>query len=151
MSVLSNVAKFVLGVLLAIAILMGGGVAAALYFMNKNSIPPPKPMFANDKPTLKVHRPIAKAKPQSQLLKPTDSSSKPVEPGAYRARVTWSDGLSLRSEPNQSAEHVASLNYNQKVVVLAQSNDQSWQRVRLEGSDTEGWIKAGNTEPVEKP
>ncbi len=53
------------------------------------------------------------------------SKSKPLEPGAYQARVTWSQGLSLRSEPNGDAERVGSAAYNQQIVVLGESADKT--------------------------
>lgn len=152
----SGLAKFLIGFILAIAVLMGGGVAAAMYFMYKVTIHPPKPVFANEKPTVK-----AQGKPDSATAKRTPepatnpsatsnpsetSSPKPLEPGAYKARVTWSEGLSLRSEPTLDAERIGSVAYNQQIVVLEESTDKTWQRVRLEDSEQKGWIKAGNTE-----
>lgn len=149
----SSLVKFLLGVILAIAILAGGGVATALYFMFKVSTPPPKPMFANDKPT-KLQSPAKSAKSTSSATATAksnssdNSSSQPLEAGAYKARVTWAEGLSLRSEPNLDAERVGSTAYNQTIVVLGESADKNWQRVRLENGEQEGWIKAGNTEKV---
>lgn len=148
----SSLVKLLLGVVLAIAILAGGGVATALYFMFKISTPPPKPMFANDKPT-KVQSPAKTAKSTLSATATTKSSSdksssQPLEAGAYKARVTWAEGLSLRSEPNLDAEPVGSTAYNQTIVVLGESADKNWQRVRLENGEQEGWIKAGNTEKV---
>lgn len=148
----SSLVKLLLGVILAIAILMGGGVATALYFMFKVTTPPPKPIFANDTPSVKAQRsPASKtakrtpspAKKPSATPSSTDSS-KPLEPGAYKARVTWSQGLSLRSEPNLDAERTGSAAYNQLIVVLGESTDKNWQRVRLADGEQEGWIKAGN-------
>ncbi|MBV8884947.1 MAG: SH3 domain-containing protein [Chroococcidiopsidaceae cyanobacterium CP_BM_RX_35] len=152
----SALAKLVLGVFLAIAILGCGGVAASLYFINRNSTPPPKPIYANDKPSLVARRLAAKKKAKSQLkpiaeASPADSPSPgPLEPGTYKARVTWSDGLRLRSEPNSDAETIGSLGYNQEVVVLAESDNQKWQRIRIEDSGKEGWVKTGNTERIDK-
>jgi hypothetical protein len=158
--ILFNIAKFLLGFILAIALLVGGGVAAALYFMNKVSTHPPKPIFPNDKPMLKDQRPpnaatakstrLLAAKPSPTLSRTQTSSPKPIEPGAYKARIIWPHGLSLRSQPNVDGEHIGSLSYNQPIVVLEQSADKNWQRIRLKGSNREGWIKAGNTQPVEK-
>ena len=42
---LSNILKIILGVFLAIAILVGGSAALAIYFMNRTSITPPKTCF----------------------------------------------------------------------------------------------------------
>lgn len=145
-----SLVKLLLGVILAIAILMGAGVATALYFMFKVTTPPPKPIFANDKPSLTQRSPDSKtAKRTPPAKRPTTpnsttSSSKPLEPGTYKARVTWAQGLSLRSGPNLDAERTGSAAYNQLIVVLGESSDKNWQRVRLENGEQEGWIKAGN-------
>lgn len=155
----SGLAKFLLGFTLAIALLIGGGVAAAMYFMNKVSTRPPKPIFTNEKPALKAqHRPnnatasttLPTAQPSATPSPTYTSSPKPLESGAYKARANWPQGLSLRSEPNLAAEYVGSVGYHQPLIVLEQSADKNWQRVRLEGSEREGWIKAGNIERVER-
>lgn len=149
----SGLVKLLLGVILAIAILMGGGVATALYFMFKVSTPP-KPIFANDKSSVKKQSPTKTAKRTAAATASTktgssdNSSSEQLETGAYKARVTWTQGLSLRAEPNLDAERVGSTAYNQAIVVLGESADKSWQRVRLENGEQEGWIKAGNTEKL---
>lgn len=145
-----SLVKLLLGVILAIAILMGAGVATALYFMFKVTTPPPKPIFANDKSSVTQRSPASKtAKRTTSPAKPsatpkTDSSPEPLALGTYKARVTWSQGLSLRSEPNLDAERTGSAAYNQLIVVLGESADKNWQRVRLEDGEQEGWIKAGN-------
>jgi hypothetical protein len=43
---------------------------------------------------------------------------------------------------------VGGVEYNETVVVLEESADKEWQRVRLEDGSQEGWIKAGNTERI---
>lgn len=154
-----NLVKFVLGVILAIAILTGSGVAVALYFMYRGTTHPPKPVFANEKGMVKAEQSpspkIAKSTSSSTLPstpEPTASetpSAKPLEPGAYRARVTWQQGLILRTEPSLNAERTGGIDYNQQVVVLEDSADKNWQRIRLEDSEQQGWVKAGNLERVE--
>lgn len=143
----SSLVKLLLGIILAIAILMGGGVATALYFMFKVTTPPPKPIFANDKP-IKAQDSLNSKITKRTPLPAAQSKSKPLELGAYQARVTWSQGLTLRSEPKGDAERVGSAAYNQQIVVLGESADQTWQRVRLEDSSQEGWIKSGNVQRV---
>ena len=150
----SGLAKVLLGVILAIAILLGGGVATVLYFMLKGSSSPPKPIFANDKPSVTGQRSptsnTAKSTSQPTTANSTDTqATNPLAPGTYKARVTWSDGLSLRSEPNLDAEKVGGAAYNEQVIVLGESADKNWQRIRLENGEDEGWIKAGNTQKVE--
>ena len=155
----SGLIKFLLGFSLAIALIVGGGVATAAYFLYKVTILPAKPVFANDKPTVKAK---AKKPPDAATAKRTSQpatkpsatptsnnpSPEPLEPGAYEARVTWPQGLSLRSEPNQDAERVGSLDYNQQIVVLQESTDKNWQQVRLKDSEQKGWVKAGNTKRI---
>ncbi|MEH2292642.1 SH3 domain-containing protein [Nostoc sp.] len=165
---LSGFTKFILGFLLAIAVLVGGGVAVALYFMNRTGIPPAKPVFSNDSPSVKAQAPKGtepgRGKPSlktgtqaqsSATSTPTESpkatpSPKPLPSGAYRGRVSWAQGLSLRSQPNQEAERIGGVGFNQKIIVLEESEDKAWQKIRLEGSEQEGWVKAGNTEKVDQ-
>ncbi|BAY96105.1 SH3 type 3 domain-containing protein [Tolypothrix tenuis PCC 7101] len=163
----SNLLKFILGFLLAIAILIGTGVATALYFMNRTAIPPTKPIFANDHPSQRTQSPkateAAATKTESQpKATPTptptptttetpkaEESPKPLPPGAYQGKVTWNQGLSLRAEPKQDAERVGGVGFNQKVIILEESDDKLWQKIRQEDTNQEGWVKAGNTEKLE--
>jgi hypothetical protein len=64
--------------------------------------------------------------------------------GAYKGRVTWSSGLSLRAEPNTSASRVGGVDYNSELIILETSQDGQWQKVRVANGTQEGWIKAGN-------
>ncbi|MCJ8279891.1 MAG: SH3 domain-containing protein [Rivularia sp. ALOHA_DT_140] len=160
---LSNILKIILGVLLAMAILVGGGAALAIYFMNRTSINPPKPVFSNDKASVKAQAaktptPGATTAANSQTKttpkpQPTPTKSpleveKPLPPGAYPATVTWPQGLILRSEPQLNAERLGGVGFNAKVIVLESSNDKSWQKIRIESSGQEAWVKAGNTKKV---
>lgn len=154
---LGNVVKFVLGVSLAIAIIISGSVVGALYFMYKVTARPPKPVFSNETVTAKAQPKATKAQAKSvpstksttQPSPSQDSSQEVLEPGTYRARVTWTQGLSLRSEPNLSSERIGGLEYNQQIVVLQESADKNWQKVRLSDGEQEGWIKVGNIERVQ--
>lgn len=165
---LSGLTKFILGFFLAIAVLIGSGVAIALYFINRTGISPAKPVFSNDSPSVKAQAPKAtqpggtkptltpgtntESSPTSTST-PTESpkttpSPKPLPSGAYRGRVSWAEGLSLRSQPNQEAERIGGVGFNQKIIILEESEDKSWQKIRLQDSEQEGWVKAGNTEKV---
>ncbi len=154
---LSGIAKFIIGFFVGIFILAAGGAAAAYYFWTKLSITPAKPIFAEEQPK---KQPTAKqasnaqasnSKPKSQ---PASTPSKPptpaqeLPPGAYQARVTWSEGLSLRDAPSTNSQRVGGVMFNQEVIVLKQSDDQKWQQVRLANGEQVGWIKSGNTEKV---
>ncbi|MEM7579768.1 MAG: SH3 domain-containing protein [Mastigocoleus sp.] len=159
-----NILKFILGITLAIAVLAGGGVAAALYLMNRNAILPAKPVFTNDNPSVKAQakkiaeeKANAKSKVDSDVQstpKPSPTPKKSVEPklppGAYKARVTWSQGLSLRSQPTLESERVGGVGFNSEVIVLSTSDDKSWQKIRILSTKQEAWVKAGNTKKVEE-
>jgi cytoskeletal protein RodZ len=163
LTMLSNGLKFVLGIFLAIAILVGSGLATALYFVNRTATPPTKPVFSNDNPSGKPKSPKttqAKAKtisepkssptPTSTETPQAQESPKPLPPGAYPGTVTWPQGLGLRAEPQQNAARVGGAAFKQKVIILEESQDKVWQKIRLEGSQQEGWVKAGNTQRVEE-
>lgn len=150
----SGLVKLFLGFIIAIVLLISGSVALALIFINRASSPPPKPIFANDSSAVKKAANISKPKTSAPVAskKPVSTSKpspSPLASGNYPARVTWNQGLSLRAEPSLEAERIDSLDYNQKIVVLEQSKDEKWQKVRLEDSELEGWVKAGNTERVD--
>ena len=162
---ISNLFKFILGFLLAMAILVGSGVATALYFMNRSALTPPKPVYANDNPQVKAQAPktpdpngITPSPSPTPTPTPTptttekanaDESTEPLPPGAFPARVTWSQGLSLRSEPKAESERVGGAGFNQKVIVLEESDDKVWKKIRIEDSNQEGWVKAGNLQQVD--
>lgn len=142
--------KFLLGCLLACALLISGGSLAFRYVVAKLTEPPPRPTFPNDKPSPKPAKSqIAEA--SSEKPKPVAApppTPKPLEAGAYRARVTQPIGLILRDNPSRDGARVGGLDYNARVIVLGNSSDGEWQRIRLGESGREGWVKAGNTEKV---
>lgn len=148
----SGLVKLFLGFIIAIVLLISGSVALALIFINRSSTPPPKPIFANDSSAVK--KAANKTQPKTTTVansKPTAKtkpSPSPLASGSYPARVTWNQGLSIRAEPSLEAERIGSLDYNQEIVVLQQSKDEKWEKVRLEDGEIEGWVKAGNTERV---
>lgn len=143
--------KFLLGFLLALVILAGGSVAAALYFVTKLTALPPRPTFSNDKPAVtatttstdKSQKSAASGASQTSSQKP---AQKQLEPGAYRARVSWPDGLILRDRPSYDAGSIGGIEFNGQVVVVEQTADKEWEKVRVETTGQEGWVKGGNTE-----
>ncbi|MDJ0736626.1 MAG: SH3 domain-containing protein [Nostocaceae cyanobacterium] len=173
---LVNILKYILGFILAMAVLAGSGFAAAVYIMNRTAILPEKPVFNNDKPSVKAQAQRIKAqktendtsKSTSANQKPDSSQSKskpkkppetakPKEPakssdelpqGAYKARVTWPQGLSIREKPSLNSQRLGGVAFNRRVIVLKISQDKAWQRIRVEGNDQEGWVKAGNTKRI---
>ncbi|HAZ43994.1 MAG TPA: peptide-binding protein [Cyanobacteria bacterium UBA11369] len=168
----SGIFKFLLGFLIAISLLVGSGVAVALYFVTKLTAPPPKPIFANDKPIAKpnpspvANKPapapvpavspatnaaetVSAAQPEASPSPTETASPKPLEPGAYRARVTWRNGLIMRDSPGTDSQRIGGIGYNQQIVVVTESEDKRWIKVRIEENNEEGWVKAGNVERIE--
>ena len=156
---LSDLARFFTGFILAIAILFFAGVSTARYLITRLTATPPKPIFPNDSPTpsrssptpATVNFPVASpsTSPQtspSATPTPTLTSS---EPGSYQARVTQPIGLVLREGPNRDSQQIGGIEYNQEVTVLGTSPDGEWLQVRLPETNVEGWVKAGNTKPIE--
>ncbi|MGJ5674810.1 MAG: SH3 domain-containing protein [Nostochopsis sp.] len=157
--------KYIFGFTLAIAILIGGGFAMALYFMNRVSAPPPKPTYANDQPLIKTQAAKSQTSKTNQVSleessstpddtqktpQATPTSEESLPPGAYKARITWKQGLRLRKEPTPDAERIGGVAFNQKVIVLEESSDNDWQKIRLENGDQEGWVKSGNVAKIEE-
>jgi Bacterial SH3 domain len=172
-----NIFKFLFGFILAIAILIGGGVAAGIYFINQSSRIPAKPIYANDDPKLRAqlaktplpkdtkssdnsNTEIKQEKPEVKVTStptpnptPTEKAEtekKPLPPGAYQARVTWNQGLRLRSEPKADSQAVGGVGFNQKIIVIEESDDKVWQKVRLEDGSQEGWVKSRNTQKLDE-
>ena len=145
--------KLVLGIFLSLFLLGLVGAAATNYFMLRLTTPPPRPTFANDTPeTLGSAQanaaPAAEAAPpESPAAPPAEPATEALEPGTYKARVTQSIGLILRDQPDPEAAQIGGIEYNREVIVLSESEDKRWLRVRL-SDGSEGWVKAGNTERI---
>jgi len=141
---LRGLVSLISGIAIAIAFLAAGGVIAVRYIVTQIATAPPRPSFANDpKPGAVVTPPP----PPSSAVAPAPvlPPPSPLPPGAYRARVTQPIGLVLRSTPNRSGARLGSVDYNDRVIVLGDSPDRRWQRVRLGESGPEGWVRSGNT------
>lgn len=149
---LSGIAKFIIGFLLGVTIIIGSGAATIYYFWTKLSAIPARPTFSEERPKA---TPVAKktssaTAPKAQVNKKIipKSPTKEIPPGAYKARVSWSEGLILRDAPGVDAARTGGVAFNQEVFVLTESDDKRWQKIRLVDGDQEGWIKSGNTERI---
>lgn len=146
---LYGVFKFIVGFFLAILILAGATVATALYFAARLSELPERPTFPNDNPQAKIAaKPVTPQATATPTPTPTPEPEK-LEPGAYRAIVTQPIGLILRDSPSTDASRIGGIAYQEKVVVLGESDNKEWQKVRvISDGDRTGWVKGGNTEKV---
>ncbi|WP_353258767.1 SH3 domain-containing protein [Prochlorothrix hollandica] len=156
---LSNLLRFVLGLSLGMVLLLTGTISVARYLIEQFTVPPPKPLFAEELPSpppdptpdptpvptaALVPSPLPNPSPSpSPSPKPSPSPSpSPSRPPGQAAKVSWPEGLRIRDTPNVSAASVGGVEYNQDVVILETSADGNWQRIWSNG--TEGWVKTGN-------
>lgn len=159
---MAGLAKFILGVSLAIAILFFTGVSAARYLITRLTAPPPRPVFPNDNPLPEASVPTDSPAPESSPDIPPAAAPEVVEAPSpspiptptpsptlgYQARVVEPIGLILRQDATQESAQIGGVEFNATVEILESSPDGEWQRVRL-ANGQEGWIKAGNTTPLE--
>ena len=150
LSAISNILQFILGFLLGVALIAGSAVGAAYYYFKKvSSTVPEKPVYpetATD--TASKEQEI---QPELEASSATNSEPEPpatpqeeIPPNAYYANVTWSEGLSVRAEPNINSERIGGVGYNARILILEDSADKRWQKIRIPGTQQEGWVKAGN-------
>jgi hypothetical protein len=154
---LSATVQFILGFILGISLIAGISGTVIFAYYKRMSVSPKKPVFSEVKlPPKSEPKPTATAteiepiesntfeEEQDQFK--TDSEPSELPPNAYRAVVTWPQGLSLRAEPSLDAEKIGGIENKTNIIILEDSPDGQWQRVRLPGNDQEGWVKGGNTE-----
>ena len=157
---LSATVQFILGFVLGIGLIVGISGAFIFAYYQKMSVLPKKPEFpepevsieANPEPVKTEIEPLESTTEPEPEPKPELEAEAPLEvelpPNAYRAVVTWPEGLSLRAEPNLDAERVGGIETKATIVILENSADGKWQRVQLPWNGQEGWVKAGNTKKV---
>jgi hypothetical protein len=160
---ISGFFQFIIGFVIGVLLLAGSGAAAAYFFLSSLAENPPKPVFSEEQPepeavtttTEETTETVAEEAQESEATESESATSEPdspptekLEEGAYKARVTWSQGLSLRAEPTQSSQRIGGLDYNQEVVILGMSDDQEWENIRVPRNGKKGWIKSGNTQKV---
>jgi len=131
-------------------ILAGASVAAALYFAARLAELPERPTFPNDASVTQTNTPTATPTPAATPTPTPEPEPKALPEGAYRAIVIQPIGLILRDTANLEANRIGGIGYEETVIVLEETEDQLWQKVQVEEDpDRTGWVKGGNTEPLE--
>lgn len=164
MSRLINITQFILGFILGIAIIAVASAGAGYYYLSKIAVTPAKPTFTEEKEQPVAATEVQKEAPSEIISEPQPEPplelepelepepepepEPPLPPNAYKARVTWPQGLSLRAEPSINAARIGGIGFNAEIIILKKSNDQRWQKVRLPWNQQEGWVKSGNTKRV---
>ncbi len=141
--------KFIVGVILAMLILAGASVAAALYFAARLAELPEKPTFPNDQ-VAQTNIPAVTPTPAATPTPTPTPEADALPPGAYRAIVVQPIGLILRDTASLDANRIGGIGFDETVVVLEETEDRLWQKIQVEEDpDRTGWVKGGNTEPLE--
>lgn len=145
--------KVMLGIVVALLLMSLAGVVTVRYFMARLAVQPPKPIFENDTPirseidsattSAATATPPPDSTPAIATASPTPEPS--ASPEGYEAIIIQPIGMVLREGPGTSFERAGGIDYNETVIVLEESADQEWMRVRLPDTGQEGWIKSGNT------
>lgn len=148
MNTLYSIFKFIIGFLLALVLIAGASVAGALYFAAKLQQPPVRPTFPNDQPSPSAPAQSAQTTPPQPAPAPSPTPT-PLAPGTYRAVVVQPIGLIVRDNPSRNADRIGGVGYQEEVIVLEETPNKDWQRVRVLGEENlEGWVIGGNTEAV---
>jgi len=168
----SGLLQFILGFFLGIIILVGLTSALGYLMFSRLAATPSKPVFPEENkskpkatnPDKKTPHKSAGKTEVSPSSKATTESPKPspkvspspspeakedIPKGAYKAKVTWSGGLSLRSNPSKDSERVSGVDYDQDLIVLETSADGAWAKVRSANGGQKGWVKVGNFKKTE--
>jgi hypothetical protein len=154
-AVLKSLQLFI-GITIGLATLAGiVGGAGYYFFITQMGTRPPKPIFAEERDGGKSL--AAKSKPKPKSAATTKSTQSPtakdpknpdapekLPPEAYDAKVLWKDGLSLKKEPDASAEKVGGVAFNSKVAIIKTSDDKQWVLIQSQTDNLQGWVKAGN-------
>ncbi len=159
---ISGLFQFVIGFFFGLIFFTAGIAGGAYFFLNQTATNPEKQVFSEEKP--KEEKPkeekVETTAEQTNTKTKTETTKQPEETavkpepeeklpnGAYFARVTWSTGLSLRDGPSKEAERIGGVGFDRKIIILSTSNDGDWQKIRIPGSEQEGWVKAGNIAKV---
>ncbi|AFY39431.1 SH3 type 3 domain protein [[Leptolyngbya] sp. PCC 7376] len=156
---ISGFFQFIFGFILGVLLLVAGSVGAAYYIFNRMASAPPKPVFSEtieapvEETPAETEAPVeetaaAEAEEETEAVEEAEAEEEDDVPeGAFNARVTWSSGLSLRDEPNVNASRIGGVDYNEELLVIGESDDKVWQKVRTQGGQ-EAWVKAGNVEKI---
>ena len=153
-STISSIFQFIIGFILGVTLIAGVGAGMAYwYFTKMSSHTPTKPVFEDEVKPLPSAQEDSRVAAESDVPSETTPEPEPIrepEPelpsNAYFARVTWPQGLSLRAEPSLDAERIGGVGYNARIIILEESSDKRWQRVRIPETQREAWVKAGNVE-----
>jgi len=160
---ISGLIQFILGFLIGLLILSGMSAATAYLVMKNLTKQPPEPEYKQSQNPGETSEPQpepASDKQQGEQSEQKSSSESSQQKSnrntieerfgeqAYKARVTWDTGLTLRAEPSINSSRVGGVQYNDRVIILGNSSDGDWQKVYVSQTEQKAWVRAGNVERI---
>ena len=150
---ISGFFQFIFGFILGIFLLAASAAGVAYYLFIQMAAAPPKPIFPQESQTSEAESKTAattirQTSKQSQSGN-SESDRDTLESVPYKARVIWPQGLIMREKPTRESQRLGGIGYDWEIVILEYSEDKQWQKVRIPGSDREGWIKSGNVKKID--
>jgi hypothetical protein len=133
-----SIAQILAGTLLGGIVVIAAVTGFAYLYSYRLAQKPPKPDFAAVEEAQKDQA--------GELAASTQAEEEEESDGSYVALVTYADGLILRKEPDSTAEAIDTLEVETTVRVLEKSEDEQWERLRVEETGEEGWVAIGNTQ-----
>lgn len=155
---ISSLFQFLIGFFLGIILFTAGIAGGAYFFLTQVSSNPPKPSFPEENSAVEETPQPDESSNQAETAteetgketqETTTNETEDLPEGAYRGKVIWSTGLSLRAEPGIDSERIGGVGYNWEIIILGTSDDGGWQKIRIPSSGQEGWVKAGNIEKID--
>lgn len=155
---ISGFFQFIIGFTLGISIVAGGAISFGYILLTRMTGTPPKPVYSEEtaKPKeeskeleIASSNEASTSKSQSESTPIPKEVEKPLPLGAYKALVSYKDGLSMRLEASKDADRIGSVLFNDEIIVLQESEDKKWQKIRIAKNDKEGWVKSGNIKKIE--
>ncbi|ELR96663.1 SH3 domain-containing protein [Gloeocapsa sp. PCC 73106] len=149
MRVLWRAAQFTLGFVLGMTLFVGVSAIMAYFFLSQLARIPPKPLFPEIVTPAETPVLVEPEAIETEIAEPPPSVAEPEpEVNVYRARVTWSDGLTIRAEPNMESERLGGVAYDQELVIFGDDQVDGWQKILVPGTDIQGWVRADNLQRV---
>jgi hypothetical protein len=160
---ISHAIQIFLGIVIGLMLIFAGAAASGYYFLSRLAENPSRPVFPEEMPKPEPEPEASPSESPAAAEAPSEAAAAPspeptpepspeadtLKPGEYKARVTWSEGLSLRDSPSADGARIGGIAFNKEMIVIEESQDGNWQKVRLPGSEQSGWVKAGNAEKVD--
>jgi hypothetical protein len=146
----STISQFIIGFILGVTLITTITAGLGYLYFRQMSVLPKKPEFPEVKKTEVVTKKSTTNSETTEITSEaaTTPAAEELPPNAYKAKVTWPQGLSLRDEPDSNAATIGGIAYDNEIVVLEETSDKKWQKVLIPWSEQEGWVRGGNTEKI---